>query len=414
MRKKVAFIGIGNRGYIYAGLVKKREDAEVAAICDADENSLRIAGEMLGVPREKCFLSSEEFFAQGKLADAAVISTPDKFHFEHCMKALAAGYDVLLEKPIAATEEECLKIGEKAAACGRKVVICHVLRYTPFYRTIKRIIDSGSIGRVIHISQSENVGFWHYTQSFVRGKWKNSEESNPMILAKCCHDLDIINWLIGDTCVSVSSYGSLSYFTEENAPPQSAECCCDCKLQNCLYNAVKRSKEMKGTMNVPYGFDYSDVSIENYLRDKSNDYGRCVFRSGNNVVDHQSVAMNFRNGATATLNMHTFAEETYRSTKVIGTRGEIIGRFGERNDDSITVNVIAPLDEFKPEIIEVGTGETGHGGGDGGLIDSFFDYVFYGKKSADITDLDVSIASHLMGYAAEYSRLHDGASVRIK
>lgn len=206
-------------------------------------------------------------------------------------------------------------------------------------------------------------------------KWRdmgNSEETNPMILAKCCHDLDIINWLIGDTCVSVSSYGSLSYFTEENAPPQSAEYCCDCKLQNCLYNAIKRSKEMKGTMNVPYGFDYSDVSIENYLRDKSNDYGRCVFRSGNNVVDHQSVAMNFRNGATATLNMHTFAEETYRSTKVIGTRGEIIGRFGERSDDSITVNVIAPLDEFKPEIIEVGTGETGHGGGDGGLIDSFF------------------------------------------
>lgn len=415
MKNTIAFIGLGNRGYIYAGFAKENKNLEITALCDCNRNSLKATGESLGVPPEKCFSDAEDFFAQGKLADAVVIGTPDATHYEICMKALEIGYDILLEKPIAVTGEECDEIEKTARAAGRKVVVCHVLRYTEFYRRLKEIVMSGEIGSVVHISQSENVGFWHYTQSFVRGKWKNSDQSSPMILQKCCHDFDIINWLLDSACISLNSYGNQSFFNEEHAPEKSAKNCCDCAVRSsCLYDAISRSKEMPGAMNVPYGFDFSEEGIEAYLKDRSNDYGKCVFRSDNNVVDHQSVVMQFENGATATLNMHTFAEDTYRSTKIIGTKGEIIGRFGDSDGSTITVNVLTPFSEFSPKVYQIGKSDSGHGGGDRELFGNFCAYVFEGKKSVDITDLGVSVASHKMAFAAEKSRLNGGETIGIK
>lgn len=415
MENTIAFIGLGNRGYIYAKLAKGEENLKITAICDNDAGSLKSVGESLGVAEENRYLSADEFFAAGKLADAVVISTPDATHYDLCMEAIGKGYDILLEKPVAETAEECYNIAAAAQKAGRKVVVCHVLRYTDFYRTIKEIVASGEIGNVVHISQSENVGFWHYTQSFIRGKWKNSEETSPMILQKCCHDFDIINWLMDNSCVSVSSFGELSYFNPEHAPEGSAANCCDCAIrENCLYNAIARSKEMPGTMNVPYAFDYSDKGIEAFLNDKDNDYGKCVFHSGNNVVDHQSVIMSFGNGATASLNMHAFAESTYRSTKVVGTKGEIVGLFDDESVSHVTVNVFAPFDRFSPRTIEIKKGCSGHGGGDAGLFKNFCAYVYENKTSDDITGIDVSVASHLMAFAAEKSRLGGGGTVKLE
>ena len=414
MENTMAFIGLGNRGFIYARLAKQSGRVKITALCDTDENTLKGAARELGVPETACFRNTDDFFAAGKLADVAVISTPDRDHFRHCMDALKTGYHILLEKPAAVTEQECLDIAKNAEIYGRKVVICHVLRYTSFYRKIKEIIDSGEIGEIVHISQSENVGWWHYSQSFIRGKWKNSEESSPMILAKCCHDLDIINWLMNSRCASLSSFGSLGCFDREHAPEGSSGNCVDCALQKeCLYSAIDRSLEMPLTMNVPLGFDYSEESIRKYLEDRKNDYGKCVYRSRNNVVDHQAVIMDFENGATASLNMHAFAQSTYRRTIVIGTKGELVGRFDDESATELTVNIFAPVNKFEPRIYTFPKDQSGHGGGDGGLIESVISYLYEGKQYPNITGIDVSVASHLMAFAAEKSRLNGGKVINV-
>ncbi len=414
MEKTMSFIGLGNRGLIYAKLVKDSGRVKITALCDSDENTLHGAAKELGVPLENCFLSVCDFFAKGKLAEVVAISTPDAVHCEQCLSAMKLGYNVLLEKPVAITEKDCLAISDCAKKLGRKVVVCHVLRYTDFYRKIKDIIDSGEIGEIIHISQSENVGWWHYSQSFIRGKWRNSNTSSPMILAKCCHDFDMINWLMGDRCTTVSSFGELSVFNKSHAPKESDSYCYKCELKDtCLYSAIRRSEEMPFTMNVPFGFDYKPESIRKYLEDEKNSYGKCVYRSDNNVVDHQSVIMQYEKGATANLNMHAFAQSTYRRTVVVGTKGEIVGLFDDERDKTISVNIFSPVDKFAPKEYNFGEESSGHGGGDGGLITSFIDYMYDGKQNSDVSGIEVSVASHQMAFAAEKSRLNGGKPVEI-
>lgn len=414
MNNTMAFIGLGNRGFIYAKLAKESGRVRITALCDSNEKTLRGAAKELGVADENCFTDADAFFARGRLAETVAISTPDAVHHAQCIVALDAGYHVLLEKPAAVTEEECVDIARHAERLHKKVVVCHVLRYTDFYRKIKEIIDSGEIGEIVHISQSENVGWWHYTQSFVRGKWRNSDTSSPMILAKCCHDFDMINWLMGSRCTTVSSFGELGKFNREHAPAGSGEYCFECPLRKeCLYSAIERSEEMPFTMNVPFGFDYSKESIRKFLENKENSYAKCVYRSDNNVVDHQSTVMTFENGATATLNMHAFAQETYRRTIVVGTKGEIVGKFDDGAKKTVTVNIFAPVDKFKPRVYNFSEDTSGHGGGDGGLIAGYLDYVYSGIQSADITGIDISVASHQMAFAAEKSRLGGGEPIEI-
>ncbi len=407
--KTMAFLGLGNRGYIYAKLAKETGKVKITSICDLDAAALKTCGDYLEVKEELRFSSPKDFFKQGKLADVLVISTPDASHYENCMDALKVGYDVVLEKPVAVTRKQCEDILALSQKMGRKVVVCHVLRYTNFFNQIKKILLEGRIGRIIHYSHSENVGWWHYTQSFVRGKWRNSESSTPMILAKCCHDFDIINWLMDEKCVSLSSMGGLDYFKEENAPEGCAKNCVDCKYSGtCLYSAIPRSKEMPGTMNVPYGFEFTDKEIEEYLSDRDNQYGKCVYRTDNNVVDHQSVVMRYESGATVTMNMHAFAQETYRHVKITGTLGELDAIFAGEDDTYIELSVNKPIDKFKKERQLIDTSGSGHGGGDRGFVYSIIDYFFYGKQNPDISSLEVSMASHIMAFAAEESRLNGG------
>lgn len=293
MNKTVAFLGIGNRGYIYAKYAKE-DNISITAICDTDENSLSVTARELGVNESCLYKNVDDFFKAGKLADLLFISTPDSVHTSQCISALKLGYDIVIEKPVAVNVKELKALDLIARKCKRKVVVCHVLRYTDFYRKIKEIVSNGTIGNILHFSQSENVGWWHYTQSFTRGKWRNSNTSSPMILAKCCHDLDMINWLLNDNCVRVASLGEQTYFNKNNAPVGSAKYCFECKYQDtCLYSCIRRSVEMPGTMNVPYGFTYTEQEIRDYLSDKTNSYAKCVYRSDNNVVDHQSLIMQY-------------------------------------------------------------------------------------------------------------------------
>lgn len=205
----VAIAGLGARGgYIYSAFQKNRPDLmKTVAIADLKEELVEKYGRELGVKEENRFSSAEELLKRERLADVVIIATQDRDHFRHAMAALEKGYHILLEKPVSPRPDECVKLERAAKKAERLVAVCHVLRYTAFFRTIKKILSEGRLGQVRGIEQTENVAYWHYAHSFIRGNWRNSDETSPMILQKCCHDFDIIQWLLEKTPVSVSSRG---------------------------------------------------------------------------------------------------------------------------------------------------------------------------------------------------------------
>ncbi|MBO5879823.1 MAG: Gfo/Idh/MocA family oxidoreductase, partial [Clostridia bacterium] len=232
---KFAVLGFGGRGSTYAHFVKYY-GSDVVAVCDPDITKKELAMSY-GMPEDAFYTDEDEFFAAGKLADALVIATLDDMHYRQAMKALDVGYDILLEKPIAMTLAECEAIRDKAQKVGAKVVVCHVLRYSPYYMKMKEVLDSGVAGEIVCLELTEKIGYYHYAHSYCRGNWRNTDISAPLILAKNCHDTDMICWLIGKKCLSVSSLGSLKYFKEENAPEGSAKYCFECPHKDtCKYS----------------------------------------------------------------------------------------------------------------------------------------------------------------------------------
>ena len=224
-------LGAGSRGSIYAGYAKDHPDQlKIAAIAEPRKDRLAALAEEVGVSPEHRFESWEALLAQPKLADCAFICTLDDDHIAPALKAMELGYHILLEKPMSNRDTECRQIVETARRTGRTLAVCHVLRYTPFYMTLKALVDKGEVGQVTTINQIENVGYWHQAHSFVRGNWRNSKETSPMLLQKSCHDMDIILWLMGSNCTKVHSFGSLRHFTPENAPAGAAKRCLECPL----------------------------------------------------------------------------------------------------------------------------------------------------------------------------------------
>ncbi|KKC49031.1 oxidoreductase [Paenibacillus sp. D9] len=381
------------------------QELRLPAVAEADPVRLERTAEKHGIASEERYPSWEGLLAEPRKADIAIICTQDRMHYEPTMRALAAGYHVLLEKPMSPNPRECLDMEQAARDHGRLLSICHVLRYTPFWSTIKEIIASGEIGEVASIQLNENVGYWHIAHSFVRGNWNNSDKASPMILAKSCHDMDVLSWLMDKSCVSVSSFGSLMHFREEQAPAGSAARCLDCAVEpDCPYSAPRfyLSKPYKGWA----GHFSPNLERETILEGlRTTDYGRCVYRSDNNVVDHQVVAMEFEGGATAMFSMSGFTYEQERRIQIMGTRGEIRGE-----EDKITVYDF--LTHRKNEIT-IPEQWTGHGGGDSGIVRSFLQEVRSYDGQEGLTSAAASVRSHLMAFAAEKSRLSGGEPVRL-
>ena len=405
--KDIVVFGFGARGRIYANFAKTYpEKFNLIAIIENNPDRLKMAKNEY--PTAKLYADYKDFLKDGIKADIVAVATQDKDHKEHAVAMMEHGYDLLLEKPISNVEEDCLEIYKASKKYGRKVVVCHVLRYTPFYSTVKRYIDSGKLGEVVTINASENVGYYHQAHSFIRGPWKNSKESSPMILAKCCHDMDIIRYLMGEECLAVSSYGGLYHFNRENAPENSTEYCHDCPIQDCVYKAQKIYTE-QGRGFAQY-FTTKELTDENVLNDlKDTDYDKCVYKSNNDVVDHQVTIMNFAKGKTACHTMTAFSKEIYRDLKVHGTKAEL---FGVVEENRIEVRYFGgEVEKIEIDVSRANVG--GHMGGDFFMMESLFK-TLNGEKAEGITYLDVSIDSHLMSFGAERSRLSGGNSVEIK
>ncbi|MBO5868809.1 MAG: Gfo/Idh/MocA family oxidoreductase [Oscillospiraceae bacterium] len=407
---KFAILGMGDRGTVYASkILLHPEEAEVVAIADLRQAQLDKVNRHLQLPRERIFHSAEELLAQPKLADVMIIASQDQQHCPHAVAAMEAGYDLLLEKPIASKLEDVVKIAQTAKRLGRRVLVCHVLRYTAFYKEVRRIIREGLIGDVQLVEASEAVGYFHQAHSFVRGNWHNSEKSSPMILAKCCHDMDILQWVIDKKCLKLNSFGSLSYFTPENAPEGSAERCFDCKAEDCPYHAP--TFYISRIPGWPANIVTSDPTEENVLQAlRDTDYGRCVFRMDNDVVDHQTVHMLMEDGVTIIFQMSGFNNIQTRDIRVLGTKGELWGHFKKRElyyqqygKEPVKIDLETLCKDF-----------TGHGGGDGGIIQDMIRLI-RGEDfdTSSITYLENSVESHYMAFAAEKSRVSGGELIHM-
>ncbi|MEW6046725.1 MAG: Gfo/Idh/MocA family oxidoreductase [Bacillota bacterium] len=425
----LAIIGAGHRGgEAYARWALEHPgEARVVAVADPNAERREALAERHSIPFEHRYARWEDLLSSGRLADAVVIATPDRLHVAPTLRALQLGYHVLLEKPIAPTRDEVLQVARAAERAPGSVTVCHVLRYTPFFSTIKRLLDQGRIGSLVSVQYTENIGYWHFAHSFVRGNWRNLQTSSPMILAKSCHDMDMMRWLAGAPSRSISSFGSLMHFRRENAPPGAPERCTDgCPAErSCPFYAPRLYLEYtRDWTGWPVSVITRDFSPEGRLQAlREGPYGRCVYRCDNDVVDHQVVSIEFEGGVTAAFTVTAFTLENTRTLKLMGTGGEIRGHLekGEielrtfapgagRSDSKDTVEGRAWHGPSAGgyELIRVPAGP-GHAGGDSGLMEAFVRRVRLIKLGEHpgeaLTSLRESIESHLMAFAAEEARL---------
>ena len=417
---KVIIVGMGGRASIYSAVaLTNPELLQVVGVVDVNPERTRQAQLMFDLPEECCFTTVEELVAVPRFADAAINCTMDRLHVETSLPLLRHGYDLLLEKPYALNDTEGKLIIDCARETGRKVMVCHVLRYTPFYRSLRRVIALGTIGDVINIHMVNQVGYQHESVSFVRGKYAREEIcGSGMLLSKCSHDLDIMSWLMGDnTPVTISSVGSVLHFKEEKAPEGAGtHCLNNCPLEReCFYSARRLYIEnpMRWANNVWHDTQSSpttDEEKEKILRREDNPFSRCVYRCDINIVDHQSVLIHFRDGATGTFSMNGGATMPRRIIHVTGTRGEIHGDF-ER--ERFHVRLIAPeapggYTERTLDISDFQQGDA-HGGGDRSIVLDFVALLRGERTSPGCPTLEDSIVGHRMVFLAEQSRLAGGA-----
>ena len=438
MEKKAILIGAGDRGQVYASYALKNPDKlSIVAVADPNESRRDKVAKAHGIGPSSRFDEWEDILSQPQMAEGAIIATQDNQHVEPAVKALELGYEVLLEKPMALNINDCEILVETSKKTGRTLNVCHVLRYTNFFSKIKSIINDGIIGDVYTIFHAENVAYYHMAHSYVRGNWRNVSQSSPMILAKCCHDLDLIAWFAGAKPKKINSIGSLSHYRPENAPSGAPGRCTDgCPAEkDCMYNAVdtylygkhlKLALAKEGPASialaakamlkypkisgiVPGLNQYSvwkewpsstitdDLSRDGIMKAiKNGPYGKCVYFCDNDQVDHQETTIEFENGVTAILRMHGHSEIEGRTIRIDGSKGTIKGKFGGKPGLDIHIHATGKKITYplKADIL-------GHSEGDYGIMDNFLQVLNGGKGQTDAVE---SLVSHNMAFAAHESR----------
>ena len=403
-------IGAGARGTVYASYSGQYPASlKIVGVSDINPVRRQQMADAYGISPEHQFGDWSEVFRLPKFADAVIIATPDDVHYHPCMQALAAGYDVLLEKPIAQTAKECTDILRQARKYGRLVGVCHVLRYAPYFRALKRVIDEGRVGDIVSIQHLEPVRFHHMAHSYVRGNWHSSKQTTPIIIAKACHDLDIVRWLLGKPCKRVSAFGSLSFFTRKNEPQGAADRCFDCAAEKqCPFSALKiyirEHRYLYVFDALPKDRAAKDAKIAEYLR--TTDYGRCVFRCQNDQCDHYVCNLEFEGtdgsaASTASLQVEALTSYGGRKTRIMGTKGDIVG---DMQTFTLTDFLTGKKYVWDEDISKL-PGYEGHAGGDWGIVKDFVLAVAHQDEKYLSSTIDVSVESHVMGFRAEEARL---------
>jgi hypothetical protein len=399
-------LGAGNRGMVYGGFAAEYPgELKIVGVAEPIPFRNNRYAAIHKIPDSNRFDTWERVFERPKFADAIIISTPDRLHYAPCMKALEMGYDILLEKPISPSEKECREILELSKKNGRVVAVCHVLRYAPYFVKMRELLSKGAIGEIISVQHLEPIEHTHMAHSYVRGNWHNSKETTPIILAKSCHDLDIIKWVINKPSKKIVAMGDLKWFKKENAPAGSTERCTDgCAVErSCPYSAIRQYFDNRARTSV---FDlpddkskHAEVIMEKL---KTTNYGRCVYRMNNDQPDHYITSIQFGDSVTANFSMEAFTSYAGRRTRIMGAMGDMVGDMEELViTDFRTGKQIKLLP--KAEDVE-GYKNSGHGGGDWLLARDFVQAVAQQDPKLLTSTIDESIESHIMGFMAEESR----------
>jgi predicted dehydrogenase len=448
-------LGAGRRGfYVYGNYAKNnKKKLKFVAVADPIQKRRENFAKLHNIPPNRCYESWDNLLSMEKLADVAFICTQDQMHTEPTLLALDKGYHVLLEKPMANKLKDCIRIVQKVEESGKILGVSHVLRYTDFFFTVFKIIKSKLLGDIVNISHRENISWYHMAHSYVRGPWAKAEESSPMILAKACHDLDLLYWMIDSLPKKINSFGSLLYFRPENAPKGAPKFCLDgCPVKDsCKYYAPRTYIDIlpiiqimqKGKNRIlrfvgnlrknhvklltflakisplirrlrywsewpvyylyrEHDEDFSDEAKIQIL--KTSPYGKCVYYCNNDVCDHQVVNIEFENGVTANLTVHGFSEKEGRTLRIDGTEATLVGEF---HDAYKKLTIYNHYSGKKKVILnqKLSLRTVEHGGGDKKLIDAFLESIRKPNLKQPLTNARACLESHLMAFAANESRL---------
>ncbi len=407
----VALVGAGERGFGYVRLLAELDLAQVVALADPSPSRRETVGGWLGLDETSRFTDWEQLLAGGPRADAVVVATRDQDHFDPVMAAIANGQHVLVEKPMATTERQCVEMVEAAERAGVMLAVCHVLRYTRYSRAVRSVLDGGLMGETVSVEHLEPVGWWHAAHSYVRGNWRRESDSTPMLMAKSVHDIDWLGMVVGRPARRVSSFGSLLHFRPEEAPEGATDRCLDCPVEprcpysaprlylSCLEDARRTGRSEPWPLSVVTGSRTPEGVLEAL---RTSPYGRCVYRCDNDVVDHQVVSIEYEGGATASFSMVAFTPHTFRQTRVFGTHGCLSG-----DGSTITTTDFRDGSSERSAVAPAADGDVadGHAGGDEGLVRAFAAALRSGSPEGHLVPARESLVSHRLTWAAERARV---------
>lgn len=391
-------MGAGSRGFGYARQAAAL-GAEIIAVADPDRRKRRRLVASFGSPATHEAESWEDLeFAPGEV-DGVIIATMDDLHVEPTLRFSALAVPILLEKPIGRSWEECRRLRDELDCDHPPILVAHVLRYAPYTRLLRSMVDDGALGDVVNVHHYEPVGFWHFAHSFVRGNWRSSTDAAAFMVAKACHDVDWIMHLIDAECVAVSSFASLSHFRPERRPQGAAERCVDCTV-DCVFDArsIYLEPARAGDFSWPVDTICVDPSVEAVADAVEHSrFGRCVYNGGNDAADTQVASMLFAGGQTATVTVSAFTELRSRTSIVAGTRGEAtvtadgieIYSFADRRRRSWTVE-----ERRASGIMD------SHGGGDDMLMERFLSEINR-PTEAGRAAFSEALRSHQVAFAIE-------------
>ncbi len=412
---EAVIVGAGSRGNtVFAELMATEElGYHVAGVVEPDLVRREAFVRRYGLPPERTFATLDAFLAAPRFADLVFICTPDRTHFELSEAVARQNYPIVLEKPVATTMAECLALLEIQRETGTEIFVAHGLRYSPFFQMVRQLIAEDRIGQIRHLHLTENVGHWHFAHSYVRGQWRRADQSAPIVLTKTSHDLDLIQWLMGGQVRSITSHGDRSYFRAENAPAGATPRCVDCPHQEtCLFSATRFYLDERPEW--PYDVVLGGAPESREARRRAIEigpYGHCVWLNDNDVCDSQVVVLEYESGVMASFEMHALTAENTRLIRVLGERGEITGNF--RRSQLRVTRFSGEKDVVESEKIPLPVFSDSHGGGDLHLLRSLHEYLVHGGGGDVITSLQSSLASHVLAFLAEDSRLLDSAKMLV-
>lgn len=402
---RLAVVGAGARGAAYAELAGRWPDkVQIVAVAEPRDSVRKAFADRHGLTPELVFDSWQGLAARGRIADAVLIATLDADHLPPTTAFAELGYDILLEKPIAPTEADSIAIADTAAHSGVTVAVCHVMRYTPYTAALRRLLPR--LGDIASVEHLEPVGWYHFAHSFVRGNWRREDEATFALLAKSCHDIDWLGFIIGRRVERVSSFGGLAHFRPDNAPVGATERCVTCPVEpGCPYSASRMYRQGLrdgGTKEYFTRVITQDVLSEEAVTAALHDgpYGQCVYACDNDAVDHQVVNLAYEGGVTASFTMTAFTPLENRHTKIFGSRGQLTG-------DGRYLSVYDFLTEETTTVdtsLDGSSAAEGHAGGDAGLIQAFVTALHEGRPELILSSVAESVAGHRVVFAAERSR----------